>query len=350
MFFLGALGALFVESAVLPELIAHERTRHLPFVRNIQERTTIIERTENVHVTHDKMARDVLTQLRESIVRVTSTYAGTTRSGSGVFVTSDGVVAVAGSVLFDAPQAKVTVTLASGDVFDAVHIERDTVTDIAFIKIDAPREYPVVSFARVEDLFAGQWLVEAGVDMRVRDHMYAFTTQMQAYKTAVSESTSFTWDGVLEVVTTRRDDGAVLFTHRGDLAAIAFYDGDNATVMPANAVSFALQRFLDNRSQNVIDLGITYKSVDGDVHKKGIHENSVIIETVNAINMLAGVQSGDYITKIDGEELSFSRTLPVIIDEKRNVKKVDVTIVRDGIDMIIPLTIQEKTHNLTPRK
>ena len=339
MFVLGGIGGLFVQQKVVPVLATYEWARTLPLVRSAQERTTIIERTEKVQITEDEAVRRIVAQVRSNIALVSVADGSATRSGTGVFVTGDGVIAVGGSVTAGAAEGTITVFLPTGELLPATHVGTDRVTGVAFVRVKSAREnYPVMSFARTQDLYAGQRLMEVGVDAGVAENIFVMTTQMQALATRVDTGTSDAWATTIEAQTTERQRSTVLVTNRGELAAL----GNATRLLPADAVHVALTRLLAGRSDTVVDLGITYRSVTPMTLTDDTYGYGVVVTHVTRGGRgdKSGLRVGDHITALDGQKLSAFRTLPMVLGVWREERALEMTVVRDGtmVTLTLPAT------------
>jgi serine protease Do len=79
--------------------------------------------------------------------------------GSGFVVSADGYIMTNAHVIENAQSIKVT--LKSGEVFDAMIVGKDTISDIALVKIEA-RNLPVLTFADSDEVLVGETVVAIG--------------------------------------------------------------------------------------------------------------------------------------------------------------------------------------------
>ncbi|MGV6820930.1 MAG: trypsin-like peptidase domain-containing protein [Parvularcula sp.] len=83
-----------------------------------------------------------------------------TSLGSGFIVDPSGIVVTNFHVIRDA--ASITVTLESGEEYDAVLRGVDRDTDLAVLQLKADRRFPAVKFGDSEDAKVGDWVVAIG--------------------------------------------------------------------------------------------------------------------------------------------------------------------------------------------
>ena len=79
--------------------------------------------------------------------------------GSGFVVSADGYIMTNAHVIENAQSIKVTIK--SGEVFDALIVGKDTISDIALVKIEA-RNLPVLTFADSDQVLVGETVVAIG--------------------------------------------------------------------------------------------------------------------------------------------------------------------------------------------
>src|SRR5258706_12885354 len=80
--------------------------------------------------------------------------------GSGFIVDKTGYIVTNAHVVEDA--ARITIKLDSGEEFDAKVIGSDDQTDLAILKIDAPRDLPFVKFGDSDKAEVGDWVLAIG--------------------------------------------------------------------------------------------------------------------------------------------------------------------------------------------
>src|SRR3990172_9307780 len=76
--------------------------------------------------------------------------------GSGFFISADGFVVTNNHVVEDAED--ITVTLENGDKYPATLVGSDPRTDVALVKVKAPKTFPFVEFSD-KDPRVGDWVL-----------------------------------------------------------------------------------------------------------------------------------------------------------------------------------------------
>jgi S1-C subfamily serine protease len=107
--FLGGLGGVWMEHNIIPVLATRAPFDRYEFFKTIKDRTTIINRTEEIKITEDSAALDMIRKTNPSVVKIAASYnfqerlaAGKkkavlaetteTRNLNGMIITSDGLI------------------------------------------------------------------------------------------------------------------------------------------------------------------------------------------------------------------------------------------------------------------
>lgn len=119
IFFLGGIGGVWMEHSVIPVLAMRSPFDRYEFFQKIKERTTIINTTEEIKISEDSAALDMIRKVNPAVVKVTANYlfleklpkgkkkavleeSVETKNLNGVIITSDGLI------LTDDPKAFAT--------------------------------------------------------------------------------------------------------------------------------------------------------------------------------------------------------------------------------------------------
>ena len=144
IFLLGGLGGFLFDYVFFSKVVTHPIWSQHPFVQSLDNRLKVIKNTEKIIVENSESIADIAQRASTSVVFVESIDAqGTVRSGNGVIISSDGVIATALPVApsgFDVQYVK----LPDHVVHKVQKVYRDTYTGIVFLKIDAQRLVPKV--------------------------------------------------------------------------------------------------------------------------------------------------------------------------------------------------------------
>lgn len=84
-----------------------------------------------------------------------------TSIGSGFIISETGRVVTNQHVIGDSPTS-VTVTLPSGEAFQATVLGSDQLTDLALLQMEGDTTFPFVSFSESDDVEVGEWAIALG--------------------------------------------------------------------------------------------------------------------------------------------------------------------------------------------
>jgi serine protease Do len=280
-----------------------------------------------------------------------------TGQGSGFFISADGYAVTNNHVVQNADN--VTVTTDDGKTYTAKVIGTDTRTDLALIKIDGT-SFPYVKLADSVPR-VGDWVLAVGnpfglggtvtagiVSARGRDigaGPYDDFVQIDApVNKGNSGGPTFDVDGNVIGVNT------AIFSPSGGSVGIAF-------AIPAETVKSVISQLRDKGSVIRGWIGVQIQPVTPD-----IAESMGLKQTTGALvsepqpdspAMKAGIQTGDVITSVDGNEIHDAHELARRIGTMAPGVTVKLSLIRKGEEKTVSLTLgtlpNEKQAENTPQ-
>lgn len=269
--------------------------------------------------------------------------------GSGVIVRSDGHIITNNHVVEGADD--LNVRLFDGEVYDAEVVGTDPFSDLAVIKIDA-EDLRVVSFGDSEQIRPGQWVMAFGspLDQRLSNSV---TAGIVSAKGRLQPSGQQDY-GVQNFIQTDAainpgNSGGPLISLDGRLAgintAIASRTGQFQGVgfaIPSNTVQRVTDQLIETGRVERARLGVEYRAASRSlIRSEGLPRGTAQVGNVmeDTAAEEAGLQPGDLITAIDGEELDDSLQLSNIIGSKQPGDVVELTINREGETMTLDVEL-----------
>lgn len=169
VFLIGGLGGIWWDRLVLPNLLVeYPQLNQYGFLKQVNERTTIVRETENVKISEEQAISDVIEKTRPTTVDVMAKNASGQfdKIGSGIILTSDGYIitplkniyANAAAQNKQVVNKEIQVKLTSGRTYDAKVIAQNSDYSQAILKIDE-NNLPVIPYANYDGLKLGQRLV-----------------------------------------------------------------------------------------------------------------------------------------------------------------------------------------------
>lgn len=283
-------------------------------------------------------------------------------SGTGVLISDDGVI-ITNRHVVSAGTQEVMITLSNGDEAEADVIGRTNESDpldIAFLKIKNPGAVDIVP-AQIGD----------SEDVEVGDRVVAIGNALGQFQNSVTSGIisgfgrdieAFDGGGVETLQNLFQTDAAINSGNSGGplVNSASEVIGINVATASAENISFAIPI---NDVKPLIDivletgklerpfLGVRYVPLTPAIANElelDVEQGAYIPEGTGARPSIvpdspaeeAGLSGGDIITKIDGEELTKDNGLVSVLGQKRVGTTVELTIVRDGNEQTLSVTLQ----------
>ena len=269
---------------------------------------------------------------------------GGVAQGSGFVISPDGYAVTNNHVVGNAD--KVTVRFANGDEYSAKIIGTDPKTDLALIKIDTDKTLPYVKFASKEPR-VGDWVMAVGNPFGLGG-----TVTTGIISARGRDIGSGPYDDFLQIDASinRGNSGGPAFNLDGDVIGIntAIYSPSGGSVgigfaIPASTAQDVIASLKDNGVVTRGWLGVQIQPVSDDLaeslglsSKKGALVADV---TDGSPALAAGIKTGDTIVKLGSDEINDPRDLAKKVARYAPGKTIDLTIVRDGKTIELPVAI-----------
>lgn len=268
-------------------------------------------------------------------------------TGSGVIISPDGYIITNNHVINGAQN--ISITLNDNKTYTAELIGTDEKTDIALLKIDADEDLPYVTFGDSDQAKVGEWVLAVGNPFNLNSTVTAGIISAKARDLSGVSAQSFIQT---DAAVNPGNSGGALVNTNGDLIGIntaissqtGSYIGYSFAV-PSNIARKVVEDIMEfGNVQNGI-LGVT----GGTLNSKAAEEFKVndtegfyvsdIEENSGAAN--AGIKSGDIIKKIDNIKISKFSDLSGYLNTKRPNDIVNVTLIRNGYEKVIPVKLSK---------
>ncbi|MCF8040011.1 MAG: Do family serine endopeptidase, partial [Desulfohalobiaceae bacterium] len=254
--------------------------------------------------------------------------------GSGFIISSDGYVVTNNHVVEKADE--IQVVLKGGDeTYPAEVVGRDPETDLALLKIEAEQELPELKFGDSDDLTVGQWVMAIGNPFGLA---HTVTAGIISAKGRVIGAGPY--DNFLQTDASINpgNSGGPLLNLDGDVVGI-----NTAIVAAGQGIGFAIPA---NMAKEIITglkeygavkrgwLGVTIQDVDTNTAKAlGLPEaKGALVASVNEGDPAAkaGIQTGDVIVAVNGDQIQDARDLTRTIGSLPPQNTIRLTVWRKG--------------------
>jgi Do/DeqQ family serine protease len=268
--------------------------------------------------------------------------------GSGVIIRPDGYIVTNNHVIAGADV--IEVTLENNQVYPAKLVGTDPATDIALIKIEA-ENLPVVPMGNSDDLRLGEWVLAIGSPYDLRSTITAGIVSAKGRSMP-------NYDGQYRVESFIQTDAAVnpgnsggaLVNAAGELVGIntsiisltGSYAGYSFAV-PVNIVSKVVDDFIQYGEVQRAMLGVSISDMTAQLAAQAnvADIDGVYVASVQKDSAAekGGVLAGDVIKEINLSPVHNSAGLQEQISKLRPGEKAVVTVIRDGKQLELLVTL-----------
>ncbi len=271
--------------------------------------------------------------------------------GSGVIIGESGLILTNNHVVGSADE--VQVELADGRVFTATQIKTDPQTDLALVWIDAS-DLPAARLGNSDALEIGDWVIAIGHPFRLDATVSAGIISGSGRALASAERAEFLQT---DAAINPGNSGGPLVNLQGEIVGIntaiatqtGTYNGIGFAV-PSNLAKWVTKELQESGIVRRAYLGVEIAPMDAalaDEFGVALH-SGVIVNDVrpNSPAEKAGLRSGDVIVNFDGHPVTSPRDLQSNVERTPTDNARPMTIVRDGSERQIDVTLEHLTEQM----
>jgi len=267
--------------------------------------------------------------------------------GSGFIVDPSGYVVTNNHVVGNAE--KVTVVFQDGSEHKAKIVGTDVKTDLALLKIDAPKPLPFVQWGDSDKERVGDWVMAVGNPFGLGGTV---TKGIVSARSRSIDNSSYVDYLQIDAAVNRGNSGGPTFDLAGQVVGIntAIYSPNGGNVgiafdIPSDTAKAVIDQIKANGHVDRGYLGVEIQQVTPDlaaalgIAKDGPQGALVAAVTHDGPAAKAGVKVGDVIRQVDGKPIAKTRDLPRIIAETAAGKSVHLSVLREGKPVELDATI-----------
>ncbi len=274
--------------------------------------------------------------------------------GSGFLVSSDGLIVTNRHVVED-EDARYSIVLSNGSFYQAEVVDRDTLLDIAVLKISELPEakLPVVQFGDSESLKLGQFVIAIGNVLAEFQNSVSVGVVSGLSRSIVASDIYGNSEYLNEVIQTDAainpgNSGGPLLNLDGEVVGV-----NVATSEGADNIGFALPAHLVKQVVDSVKkygeiirsyLGVRYVMINDDIKTAYDIEadfGALLIEGDNgspAVDLnspaeKAGLEAGDVIVRLDGQSLR-GKDLATELRSKSVGQEISLTVIRGDTEEV----------------
>ncbi|WP_026451884.1 trypsin-like peptidase domain-containing protein [Aequorivita capsosiphonis] len=268
-------------------------------------------------------------------------------SGSGVIISPDGYIVTNNHVIANATDLEVT--LNNNKTYTGKLIGTDPATDIALIKIDGDEDFPFIPFGDSNNVKIGEWVLAVGNPFNLTSTVTAGIISAKARDLNQFDGNPQSFIQT-DAAVNRGNSGGALVNTRGELiginTAITSETGSfigYSFAVPSNNARKVIEDILEYGNVQRGILGIQVGNISQEIAGKyGINETEGVfvggLEKGSGADK-AGIKEGDIIKMLDRVRVTKFSDLSGYLGSKRPNDVVQVTVLRNGKEKVIPVTL-----------
>lgn len=283
--------------------------------------------------------------------------------GSGFLISADGMILTNRHVVSD-DQAEYTVYTLDGKKYPAKVLARDTVQDLAVIKIEGTEPFPTVKLGDSSKIQIGQTVIAIGnalgeFNNTVSTGVISGLSRTITAGSSGSGGASETLENIIQTdaAINEGNSGGPLFNLKGEVVGV-----NTAMAGNAQSIGFAIPVNAAVRDINQVKatgkivypfLGVNYVLINDSVQK----DNSLSVNygawitagsskspavTAGSAAAAAGLKDKDIILEFNGEKITVTNSLASAISKYNPGDKVSLTVMRGGQTLTLEAVLGER--------
>jgi len=258
--------------------------------------------------------------------------------GSGFIIDKAGFILTNAHVIDNA--ARITVKLDSGEEYVARLVGSDEETDIAVLKIDAPKDLPFAKLGNSDEAQVGDWVLAIGSPFGLARTVTAGIVSQTKRETP--QGSPFQKFIQTDAAINKGNSGGPLVNMKGEViginSQIATSTGDSNGIgfaLPANDASkvYALVRKEGKVRRGFLGVGLeSVKAEYAKVYGLGDPVGAIITDVRDKTSpaAIAGLKVGDVITEFNGQKVANAQDLITRVSAVLPQQEVSLTILREN--------------------
>jgi serine protease Do len=269
-----------------------------------------------------------------------------TGQGSGFFISADGYAVTNNHVVDRANNVQVTAD--DGKTYEARVIGTDPRTDLALIKVDGGGDFPFVTLAETSPRI-GDWVLAVGNPFGLGGTVTAGIVSANGRDIGAGPYDDFIQ---IDAPVNRGNSGGPTFDVNGQVVGVntAIFSPSGGSVgiafaIPANTVRSVVAQLRERGTVTRGWIGVQIQPVTAEIAEslnlKSTQGALVAEPQAGSPAVTAGIRAGDIITQVNGNPVRDARELARTIGSMPPNTSVRLTVLRNGSEQAITLTLGE---------
>jgi serine protease Do len=280
-------------------------------------------------------------------------------SGTGFFVSADGLIITNKHVVQDA-EAEYTAVTNNGDKLKAKVLVKDPFQDIAILKIDGDK-FNYIPLGDSNNIKIGQTAIAIGNSLGEFQNTISVGIISGLGRNIVASGETLQGLIQTDAAINAGNSGGPLLNLSGQVigvnTAMASGAENMGFALPINIAKRDIQDTKEFGKINYPFIGIRYQVVDSSVKKEknlAFDYGLLLVRGANSEPAVAkdspaeksGLKEGDIVLEYNGTKLDKASTLSSLLSKGRVGDKISLKSARDGKEMTVELTLGERPENL----
>jgi putative serine protease PepD len=285
---------------------------------------------------------DVYRRVQGAVVEVRAETPQGTATGSGFVIDAEGRVITNQHVVGEAQTA--TVVTADGDQYDADVVGTDPSTDIALLDVEDGADLPSLQLGSAASLSVGDPVIAIGSPFGLQNSV-TFGIVSGLDRQIQAPDGRFVIDGAIQTdaALNSGNSGGPLLDSRGRVvgvnAQIESRTGGNVGIgyaIPIDIAKSVVQQLLEDGTASHGYLGVQLGDPNGE-------DGVPVVEVVDGGPAdKAGLQAGDRILRVAGEQVETVGDVRVAVSEREPGERVELQVERDGDTKTITVVLGDR--------
>ncbi|HEX3498077.1 MAG TPA: DegQ family serine endoprotease [Stellaceae bacterium] len=265
--------------------------------------------------------------------------------GSGFIIDASGLIVTNNHVIAGAEE--INVILADDTILKAQIVGRDTVTDLALLKVEAKQPLPEITWGDSNNARVGDWVLAVGNPFGLGGSVTAGIVSARARDIHAGPYDDFLQT---DAPINRGNSGGPLVNLAGELIGIntAIYSPSGGSIgigfaIPSSLARPVIEQLQKNGKVERGWVGVRIQAVTDEIAESiGLDKaRGALVTDVdqNSPAAKAKLQPGDVILSFDGKPIERTRQLPRLVAETPADKTVKLTLWRDGKESSVDIKI-----------
>jgi Do/DeqQ family serine protease len=251
---------------------------------------------------------------------------------------------------------EILVVTHEGKEHTAEVVGKDDRKDLAMVSFKTDESYPLAVLGDSDSMRVGDWSIAVGSPLGL------MATVTMGIVSAVGR-TGGPAGNINDFIQTdasinQGNSGGALVNIRGEVVGINTWIASNngggsvglGFAIPINNAKRSIDEFIDKGAISYGWLGVSRGDPDRETlqslaltGKRGALASMVFLDSPAA---KGGIQSGDFITHLNGREMRGANALTLSVGDLRPGERAKFTVIRDGVSQDFTVTIEERTNEV----